>query len=79
MGYVNRRWREKIYRKILSGKVEEQKPIMRPNRKGENNIKMCALSQNRDLWRRVCEHDRSPSSDVKDREFPSQLRDYRLK
>ena len=59
--------------RVLVGKHERKRPLRRPRRRWEDNIKMdlqemgggyggwIELAQNRERWRVLCEYDEEPS------------------
>jgi hypothetical protein len=65
-----------VYR-VLVGKPEGKKPLGRPRRRWEDNIKMnikeigggCGawmeLAQDRDRWQAICEYGKEPSGSIK--------------
>jgi hypothetical protein len=64
-GHVTNKGKERAIYRVLVGKSEGKKPVRRPRRRRDNNIKMdlrgtgwggmysIHLSQNRDQWRAV--------------------------
>jgi hypothetical protein len=67
-GHVERMGKDRDVYRILVGKPEGKRPLGRPRRRWEDNIKMdlrevgcgCVdwmeLSQDRDRWRAICEY-----------------------
>jgi hypothetical protein len=66
--------------RILVGRPEGRRPLGRPRRRWEDNIKMdlhdvgwgmnwIELAQDRDRWRDLCECGNEPSGSIKCREF----------